>query len=206
MNPFKSAVAAGFAVLAAAFAAPAYADEAAEDFVREVLVEANGVFEAEGDAARLEGLEALVDRYVDMKRVGMFVLGQYARQISDAQKEEYFPLFREYATRVYQGVLSEYSGQQLEVVDSVDRSPRDIIVNTRVANAAPGDRYADMVIHWRVYRDSEGRMSIFDAGADGVWLAIEQQSQFKSVIANNGGGSGGINALIADLRAQLAAE
>lgn len=194
------AIASAAAVL---FSAPARADEAAESFIRGILGEANIVFEANDEKSRLDGIEKLVDKYVDMKRVSMFVLGQYARQISDAQKEEYLPLFRRYATLIYQEILSDYSGEALEVVDSVDRSPRDIIVNSRVFNTKPGDKFADTVIHWRVYRDSDGKMAVFDAGANGVWLAIEQQSQFKSVIANNGGGAAGIDALIADLRKKL---
>jgi ABC-type transporter MlaC component len=185
------------------FSAPARADEAAESFIRGILGETNVIFETNDEQSRLDGIEKLVDKYVDMKRVSMFVLGQYARQITDAQKEEYLPLFRRYATLIYQEVLSDYSGEALEVVDSVDRSPRDIIVNSRVADAKPGDKFADTIIHWRVYRDSDGKMSVFDAGANGVWLAIEQQSQFKSVIANNGGGAAGIDALIADLKKKL---
>lgn len=200
----RGALAAVTAFALSVFAAPAaLADEAAEDFMRGILEEANQIFQANDEQSRLDGVEKMVNKYVDMKRVSMFVLGQYARKISDEQKQAYVPLFQRYATLVYQEALESYSGERLEVVDSVDRSPRDIIVNTRVANAKPGDKFADTVFHWRVYRSIDGEMSVFDAGANGVWLAIEQQSQFKSVIANNGGGSAGIDALIADLREKL---
>ena len=188
---------------ALAIALPARADEAAEAYVREILAEANPLFDNQDEAARLSGIEALVDRHVDMRRVALFALGQYARVITDAQKERYIPLFRRYATLVYRDALANYSGQRLEVTNSVDRSARDIIVNSKIPDARPGDAFYDVTIHWRVYRDDAGRQSIFDAGADGVWLAIEQQSQFKSVIANNGGGEKGIDALIAKLEAQV---
>jgi phospholipid transport system substrate-binding protein len=199
--PRRMAIAAGLcAGLLIFFAAPdARADQDAEAFVRGILGEANDVFEAQTQEERFDGIAQLVDKYVDMRRVGLFVLGQYARQITDEQKEVYFPLFKKYATKVYQNALEDYSGERLEVTNSVDRSPRDIIVNSRVVGVKPGDQYADLVVHWRVYRDKEGTMFIFDAGADQVWLAIEQQAQFKSVIANNGGGAKGIDALIEDL-------
>ena len=202
LRTFISAISLGLTLIAAGVTA-AHADDEAENFMRGILAEANVVFEAETEVERFSEIARLVDKYVDMRRVSMFVLGQYARQISDAQRAEYTPLFKEYATRVYQDLLSDYSGERLEVVDSVDRSPRDIIVNTRVADARPGDRFADTVIHWRIYKSRDGDMSVFDAGADGIWVAIEQQSQFKSVIANNGGGPAGIDALIADLKTQL---
>lgn len=190
--------------LAFAFAAtPAHADEAAERFLGDILKNADDVFNAPSEASRLAAVETLVDQHVDLERISRFVLGQYARVMTDAQRTDYRPLFRAYATIVYQNTLSEYSGQRLAVESSVDRSPRDIIVNTRIVGAQPGDPFADLVVHWRVYRDKSGAMSIVDAGAAGVWLAIEQQSQFKSIIANNGGGVIGIDALIRDLRAKV---
>ena len=188
--------------LATGFVSPAFADEAAEAYVAEMLIEANGVFEADTEAERFEGIAKMVDSYVDMRRVGLFVLGPYARRMSPEQKEEYLPLFKKFATQIYQGALSQYSGQKLEVTESIDRSERDIIVNSKIADAKPGDQFADATVHWRIYRRN-GKMAIVDAGAEGIWLAIEQQSQFKSIISNNGGGSRGIDALIADLKSRV---
>lgn len=196
-----AAFAAGFASLAPA---PARADAAAEAFITGVLGDANAVFKSADRAARDAGIEKLVDDYVDMNRVAMFALGQYARQASEDQKASYFPLFRRYATNVYQDSLAEYSGQALIVTDSVDRSARDFIVNSKIDGAKSGDRYAGLVVSWRVAKAPDGTMKIVDAGADGIWLAIEQQSQFKSVIANNGGGKAGIDALISDLKSKVA--
>jgi len=184
-------------------AAPARADDAAEIYVQDILDEAEPILDRATEDEIFEGVAELVEKYVDMRRISRFVLGQYARQITDEQKEEYTPLFRKYATQVYQNTLSNYAGQKLEVVQSVDRSDRDIIVNTKIVDPEPGDGFANTVFHWRVYRNREGEMSVVDAGADNVWLAIEQRSQFTSVIANNGGSEKGIDALIAQLREQV---
>jgi len=184
-------------------AAPAAADAAAEAYVQGVLDEAEPILGEADDGALFDGLAALVDKYVDMRRVGLFTLGQYARQMTAEQKEEYLPLFKKYATQIYQNSLSNYSGQKLNVKNSVDRSERDIIVNSKIANARPGDSLADITVHWRVYRNREGKMTVVDAGADNVWLAIEQRSQFTSIIANNGGGTKGIDALLEQLREQV---
>lgn len=193
------------ALCAIAFLAanPAKADEAAETFVQGVLEQATPVFNATTREEIYSGVADLVDDYVDMRRIGRFVLGQYARRMSDAQAETYYPLFKRYATNIYQKNLANYAGQTLVVTGSVDRSERDIIVNSKIADPAPGDAFANMLIHWRVYRSREGEMTVVDAGADNVWLAIEQRSQFTSIIANNGGGEAGIDALIAELQSQL---
>ena len=199
----RSCIAALAAIAITLSAAPAAANDAAEAFVQDVLDEAEPILDAPDQEALFDGIGALVDKYVDMRRVGRFVLGQYARQMTDAQKDVYYPLFKQYATLVYQNSLSEYSGQRLAVVSSVERSERDIIVNSKIVDAPPGDSLADLDVHWRVYRSRDGEMTLVDAGANNVWLAIEQRSQFTAVIANNGGGAKGIDALIAQLREQV---
>ncbi|MEL7489319.1 MAG: ABC transporter substrate-binding protein [Pseudomonadota bacterium] len=191
-------------VALAAMTAPARANDEAETYVAAILEEANA-FSDEDEPTRFAKIEILVDRHVDMRRVGRFVLGQYARRMTPAQETQYQPLFRRYATQVYQKVLSEYGGQKLEVTDSVVRSPRDIIVNSRIKDARPGERFAEVTFSWRVYVSRDGEMSVFDAAADGVWLAIEQRGQFTSIIANNGGGEAGVEALLADLREKVGA-
>ncbi len=191
------------AIMALGFSAPAAADQAAETFVQNILDEAAPKLQSGDKDVMFDAVDDLVDKYVDMRRVGRFVLGRAARQMTDAQAEEYFPLFRDYAKMVYRNTMEDYAGQELKVTGSVDRASYDIIVNSKIANPQPGDQLADMLIHWRIYRDKEGNMSIFDAGANEIWLAIEQQEQFTSIIANNGGGERGIDALIADMKKRL---
>lgn len=188
----------------ALIASPAFADKAAETFMSGVLNEANPVFAQNDAAARNASIDALVSKYVDLDRTGQFALGQYARVITPAQQSAYKPLFRTYATRIYRKTLEGYKGERLAVTNSVDRSASDIIVNSKVVSAKANSAYAKSVIMWRVFRGGDGKMAVFDAGADNVWLAIEQQSQFKAVIANNGGGAKGIDALIADLKQRVA--
>ncbi len=180
--------------------AAAAADDEAERFVQDILDQAEPHLAAPTEKERFDGIATLVDEYVDMRRVSRFVLGQYARKLTDAQKAAYDPLFRKYATQVYQNVLSDYAGETLQVTGSVDRSERDIIVNSKIVNPPPGSNFADIVVHWRVYRNRNGELAIVDAGTDNLWLALEQRSAFTSVIANNGGPPAGVDALIADLR------
>lgn len=184
-------------------AQPAAADQAAEAYVQSILDEAAPILAGADHQEMLDGVETLVGKHVDMRRIGRFVLGQYARQMTEAQEAEYFPLFRRYATLIYQNTLTDYAGERIVVTGSVDRSERDIIVNSKMANPEPGSPFANAVIHWRVYRDRDGAMTVVDAGADNVWLAIEQRSQFSSIIANNGGGEKGMDALIAELKKRV---
>jgi len=201
-KPTMTKLIAGVTALLTLFST-AFADEAAEQYIQAVLDEAEPYLTAEDQTVQLEGIEQLVDQHVDMRRVALFALGQYARRISDEQKAVYLPLFKEYATAVYQNALSNYAGEKLQVTGSVDRSERDIIVNSKVIDAAPSSSLNNLKVHWRVYRNRDGVMSVVDAGADNVWLAIEQRSQFTSIIANNGGPPAGFDALNVELQDQL---
>ncbi len=196
----------GVAMIAGAVltAAPALADDETEQFIQSVLDEAEPYLDAPDQETQFDGIRQLVDKYVDMRRVGLFTLGKYARRITPEQKQEYLPLFKEYATGIYQDSLSTYAGEKLKVTTSIDRSTRDIIVNTEIIDAEPGSDLANMVVHWRVYRTRDGDLTIVDVGVDGIWLAIEQLEQFTSIIANNGGPPAGIDALIVDMREQVA--
>ena len=201
---FSRRAALGLGALMVVFSAqPAAADDAAEAFVQGILDEATPILTTSDRAALYAGLEQLVDKYVDMRRIGRFVLGRSARQMTDAQAEVYYPLFKRYATQIYQKTLTDYAGQRIVVTGSVDRSERDIIVNSKLADPEPGDQFANAVIHWRVYREADGSMSVVDAGANDIWLAIEQLSQFTSIIKNNGGGEQGIQALIDELKIRV---
>lgn len=202
IKAFKALPCAFFLTVITALSSPAFADQEAEIFMSRVLVKANSAMAAQSEQERFTGVSELVDEYVDMRRTGRFVLGQYARKMTRQQAEIYYPLFERFATSIYQEVLSNYSGQELVVSGSVDRSERDIIVFSRLANAKRGDPLADTNFQWRLYRTPDG-LKVVDAGADNIWLAIEQRSQFTAVVANNGGGTQGVDALIAQLQARL---
>ena len=113
-------------IAAVAWVAPAAADEAAETFVQSILDEAEPHLAAPTQKERFDGIADLVDKYVDMRRVSRFVLGQYARKITEEQKAVYDPLFEKYATQVYQNVLSEYAGERLRVIIQRDNVMRGI--------------------------------------------------------------------------------
>lgn len=189
----------GLAVPSQALAdeAKAAQQQQALSYVGEILAEANAIKKLP-DNLRFSRIDELVDQYVNKRYVSRFVLGQYARQISDAQYTTYYPLFEEYARRVYRKVLSDYSGETLAVTNAVVRSGRITDVNSKVTN--PSSQYADLLVTWRVYRSDKTGLSIIDAGANGALLAVGMQDTFKSIIANNGGGARGIDALIAQLK------
>jgi len=171
----------------------------AEAYVQKALdevVEVLAIADPEEKRARLRDI---IETYIDTNRVAQSTLGKYRRSASRDQLREFIPLFKEYAIGLYEEQIENYGGERFRVTGSVVRSERDVIVNTVVVG---GSEFDGTVVQWRVYvRD--GELQVVDVGAENIWLGIEQQSQFTSFIADNGGAEGGIDALIADLKRRV---
>src|SRR5450432_1642420 len=70
----------------------------------------------------------------DVKRIGLFTLGQYANSASKADIDAFNAAFTYYAVAVYETRLGKYKGQSLKVTGSDQRAPDDVVVNADVVN------------------------------------------------------------------------
>ncbi|MEL6725321.1 MAG: ABC transporter substrate-binding protein, partial [Pseudomonadota bacterium] len=98
----------------------------------------------------------------------------------------YLATFRAYALAVYEFYFNEYRGQDVKVTGSTDRNPRDSIVDTEIVRADG----QELEVRWRVLNRG-GTYQVVDVAlnAEGnlIWLAIEQQAQFLSILDQNNG-------------------
>ena len=136
-------------------------------------------------------------RRADVPRITDFVLGRYRRQITPVQYQQFADAFRAYADSVYEARLGAYDGETLTVSGSVARSPTDAVVSTVVQG---GNYSGNPVVNWRLLKGPDG-WKVVDVQAQGVWLAVVEQSDFTSTLANN---NGNIDVLIAQLRRDAA--
>jgi len=83
-----------------------------------------------------------------------------------------------------------FTGADVTVVGSRDRSARDTIVTVQVT--LPGE--APETVRWRLL-DRGGAWKVVDVQVQGLWLAIEQRAQVAAILDR----SGGIDAAIARL-------
>ena len=204
IGTFRQGLAILFLIAGTFLLSSAYADDTATDaeaFMSGVLNKANRAMAENNPDRQLAEIDELVRQYGDLRRTGRFTLGQYARQMTREQAAQFYPLFQQYATNIYHEILANYTGERLAVSNAIVRSQRDVIINSKIV-ASNTSSLEGAVVQWRLYRTPDG-FKVVDAGADNIWLAIEQRSQFTSIIANNGGGTKGITALINQLRERL---
>lgn len=199
------------ATMLAFTALPAFADTQTEEYVRtnanDVLASLNtpGLTAAE----RRVQFQTYMDEFTNLDAVARFVIGKYAKRFSDEEMEAYLETFRNYALVVYEFYFNEYRGRDVKVVGSTDRNARDSIVDTEIVRADG----QELEVRWRVLNRG-GKYQVVDVAlnAEGnlIWLAIEQQAQFLSILDQNNGSSEAliakINSMTADLVAQRPAD
>lgn len=145
---------------------------------------------------------------VDERRIALFTLGRYRRGADEAVIEQFVAAFTDYAVAVYEARLGEYSDQSLKVTDTLERSPTDIVVTT-VLEGNGANAGEPVNVSFRLSKDGDV-FTVVDIQVVGIWLAIDQQSQFGSFLSQNGGDiaklSADLSRRAADIRAGKATE
>ncbi len=184
---------------AAAQAVRGHGDPSAEAFVQTEASKGVAILNDRSlsMAAKKQAFYGFVNQVADVPRITNFVLGRYRRQVSPAQYQQFAEIFRDYADSVYETRLGDYHGERLQVTGSLVRAPGDVVVSSLVTG---GDFKGQPVVNWRVLQGPQG-WKIVDVQAQGVWLAVVEQQDFTSTLAN---ANGDIDVLIRQLRTQAA--
>ncbi|MCZ4296530.1 MlaC/ttg2D family ABC transporter substrate-binding protein [Henriciella marina] len=176
------------ALVMAAATSPVFADAKTESFVEE---NANEVLEALNDPSlsreeRTELFSGYMEEFADFNAVSRFVIGRYANRFTPQELSRFQSAFRNYALAVYENELDAYRGEQVFVDRSIDRTPSDSIVDTRIPRADG----QEMNVRWRVLKRN-GEYQVVDVALNVngnlIWLAIEQQAQFLSLLDRTNG-------------------
>lgn len=176
------------ALVLAAATSPVFADAKTESFVEE---NANEVLEALNDPTlsreeRTELFSGYMEEFADFNAVSRFVIGRYANRFTPQELSRFQRAFRNYALAVYENELDAYRGEQVVVDRSIDRTANDSIVDTRIPRADG----QEMNVRWRVLKRN-GEYQVVDVALNVngnlIWLAIEQQAQFLSLLDRTNG-------------------
>jgi len=160
-----------FAIGVALAAPPATAGPGAE-----ALIETTAKKIATGDY-RPEEISDLIDTV----RVARFTLGRHARTLPSEDVARYVDAFDTAVRRAFSVDAGNTIEARIEVVGSIDRSPTDSIVTTRVHVEGEDP----MTVRWRVI-ERGGTWRVVDIETFGLWLAIEQRAQVNAILDRNG--------------------
>jgi len=176
-------------------AGPAAAATVAESFVGENISKGLDILRDKKltTVQRRDQFETLLLGLVDVRRIGLFTLGQYRRNAPPEDVEAFLNAFKNYATAAYQSYFARYTNQTLKVTGSTQRTPTDFIVQTLLID--PNSNQQPAEVDFRVRTDT-GKPVLVDVAYQGIWLSLEERDQFVAFLGQN---NGNIRTLIAHL-------
>ena len=146
------------------------------------------------DAERKDRFRSLLREGFDVRRIGRFVLGRYARGVKQESIDEYHGLFEDLIVATYAARFAEYTGQQFVIKRVAKPKKRgDSIVMSEIK---PSDGGPSIRVDWQVHAKDDS-YKIVDVRVEGVSMSVTQREEFTTVIRNNGGK---VDALIDILR------
>jgi len=161
-----------------------------DQLIREIVDEAASVLSSSKSVnLKIETLNDIAERSVDINGIGMYALGKYRKILSDEQKTKYKKLFRLYFLKSFSSRLVDYTDPKIEIFSQKKINEKYTIVNSILKATS---KRPEVKIDWRVYTKDPEKPMIRDLIVEGLSLARTQKEEFNSVIQNN---EGDINAL-----------
>jgi len=162
----------------------------AEDFIRAMGNRAVATVNAHDMAGgtRAKRFSAIFREAFAVPVIGRFVLGQYWRRATDAERQEYLKVFTDYVVQTYANRFSGASGVTFKVGSAKDLNANEALVPSDIVR--PGGQ-PPVAVQWRVKQVDRG-YKIVDVIVDGVSMLISQRDEFASIISRSGGKVAGL--------------
>ena len=156
-----------------------------EQFISEVVDETKKILvDSNSKEFKTTKLSEMALKVVDIKGVGYYSLGNYRKELTDDQLEEYMVLFEKYFVKSFTSRLSDYSEPKIEVFSAEIINPKYTIVRSLLLAT---DKKPAVKIDWRVYTKNPEKPLIRDLIIEGLSLAKTQKEEFSSIIESNNG-------------------
>jgi phospholipid transport system substrate-binding protein len=189
----------GLAVLAAAFALSAHAQEAPDALVKRVSQEVVQIIKNDpkvqaGDQGRIrEVIESKLVPHFDAERMTALAMGRNWRQATPEQQKQLVDQFRTLLIRTYPGALNQYRDQQIDYKPlRADPNATDVLVRTEVIRQGQPPVQIDYGMEKK-----DGGWKAYDVIVGGVSLVTNYRDEFNEQIR-----AGGIDGLIKTLAAK----
>jgi phospholipid transport system substrate-binding protein len=170
--------------------------EAAQSLIEQVSAKVLAILSDAGlsDRQKFDSLVEVLSQPIDLALVARLILGRHWRAASDAQRQDYLELFRDYALANLASKLHLYQGQSFEVTGAQVVSDNDALVASRILD----DGQAPLQVDWRLRERDQGGLVVIDVIVAGVSLVVTLRSEFSAVIERQG-----FEGLLAELRQRI---
>ena len=133
---------------------------------------------------KAENIEKIFIENLDIKRISLFILGPYRKNLKSTESSKYFNAIKNFISKVYAKRLSSYPSGNIKITKVEEKGRRGIIVSSLVNF---NDRPNPISIDWWILESSVSDYKVFDIRISGIWMAQEQRSTFTSFLSKNNG-------------------
>ena len=118
--------------------------------------------------------------HIDTDAIARFTLGRHGRTLAANDRARFKAAYEAFLRRQIEANAHQFSGVEVNVVDTAARNARDAIVTTEIRRGSE-----PLKVRWRVIERS-GKWSVVDLEVAGIWLAIEQRAQVAAILGRPG--------------------
>ena len=133
---------------------------------------------------KMEKLESIAKKTVDIRGLGFYTLGSHRKNLSDEHKKKYSNLFEKYFLKSFSSRLAEYTDPKIRVESAQKLNEKYTIVSSILLAT---DKRPEIKIGWRIYTKNPEKPLIRDLIIEGLSLARTQKEEFNSIIQSNNG-------------------
>ena len=151
-----------------------------------------------GEAERQKRFRELLRANFDMRAIGRFVLGVYARRADPKAQAAFLTTFEDVLIQRFLPYFRDYRGEAF-TVKKVRPDPTNPKLSLVISDIILTDGKT-LPVGWRVRR-ANGHFKIIDVVAEGVSMAITFRSEYTTVLKRS---NGDLPDLTAQMRAMLA--
>jgi len=159
-------------------------------YVSKIAAEVMGLANGGGskDALRPKCV-AILNKYINIRGIANFALGQYQSKLTGAEKEKFYSLFSNYAASLFVAYVADFRGSDLKITSITSQGNFTTITSAIVSKGGGREQ-----VKWRV---ASGAYRVSDVNVKGVWLSIATKKRFGDVLKHSGGD---LDALFAELK------
>jgi phospholipid transport system substrate-binding protein len=133
------------------------------------------------ESKKRDKIISVIDGAIDVDWLARFVLSRNYKTSTEAQKESFTKLYRDFMINTYGPKFKNYNGKKFTVNEVTEQNSFYIAK----AEFLPRDSNVPVSVNFRV-KERNGKLMILDFIAEGVSLIETQRSEFNSAIAQKG--------------------
>ena len=127
-------------------------------------------------------LSKLFEESVDTIWIAQFAMGQHWNDASQAQKEVFTTLHKQFLINSYVPKFRQYTNQKVVFKKIYDEGNFEYLIETEIVQ----ENGNSIRVNYRVRENEDGKYRIYDVVAEGVSLINTQRSEFSSILSRKG--------------------